>query len=82
MVHPGACGGNLHRLRAGDALIVDLLHIAEDKVDIIIHRPHEALTGDQLPISSPDHSCRLPHMARALDGRGSSSSHSASNCAH
>ena len=55
MVYPRACGGNLHRPRAAAELIVDLLHVAEDQIDIIIHRPHEALTGDQLPIGSPDH---------------------------
>ena len=58
---------DLHRLRAVDELIVDLLYVAEDKIEIIIHRPHKALTGDQLPIGSPDHS-RSPSTRSWVNG--------------
>lgn len=49
-------GGNFHRPPA-DELIVDPIHLSEDKLDIIGLRPYEELKGDQLPIVSPDHGC-------------------------
>ena len=69
MVYLRASGMTLHRLRTAAELIVDLLHVGEDKIDIIRHHLLEALRGDLLPWSVLTTAARLPRIAGATARR-------------